>query len=217
MKPSLNEVDGLVRKASRAVGLPWGLADEAAWAASWLSRFDVRGLDIIANALNALSGASLSNVLPQTKQGDGQWTSRGDWLCPICTGASLADSAILLQAEAISTTAVRNPMLLVPFAAAASRQLNTPVTLEWSDITVETDGDRLAAIGDLTVIRPGDILDAKCSIGGQMTPESLLTKTTRVPIQLDTWRSLSDLAAQTFAPPSVEPNAQPDSNQAESD
>ncbi|MBM7068890.1 DUF3726 domain-containing protein [Actibacterium sp. 188UL27-1] len=218
MKPSLNEVDALVRKASRSVGLPWGLADEAAWAASWLSQFDVQGLIIMTNALDALANAPLSKVLPQTKQGDGEWTSRGEWLCPICTGASLADSAILLRAEPISTSAVRNPLILAPFAAAASRQLDTPVTLEWPDIAIETDGDRMALLGNADMIAAGDIFDAKCSIGGVLADDTLLAKNTRVPIRLATWRRLTDLAAQTHAPSSAEqgpPNA--DSSQAEQD
>lgn len=38
---ALSELRALVTKAARGAGLPWGLAEEAGWAAEWLARRDL--------------------------------------------------------------------------------------------------------------------------------------------------------------------------------
>ena len=47
-----SELNGLVTKAARGAGLSWGLAEEAGWAAEWLSR---RGLPAAAWAAEWLA------------------------------------------------------------------------------------------------------------------------------------------------------------------
>ncbi|MEL6523318.1 MAG: DUF3726 domain-containing protein [Pseudomonadota bacterium] len=199
----------LVRKAARGVGLPWGLADQAAWAASWISQFGIDGPTLMANALDGLAEMSLAKVLPQSSDGAGDWTSRGTWLCPICTGASLADSAILLRAEPIRPLAVRTPFALVPFAAAAAWQLEMPVAVDLSGTVIQTDGKDIAIFGDVSSAVEQLIVNAEFRLIDQVDQRMIVPKSSQHPAQLETWRRLTELARRNDALALPETAAQP--------
>lgn len=51
MSYSIGEIAALSRRAVRGAGYPWGIADEAAWAVSWLQRAGLPGADALASGL----------------------------------------------------------------------------------------------------------------------------------------------------------------------
>ncbi len=53
MSWSLNEIEGLARKAARGSGLSWGLAEEAGKATRWLCAAGLPGADALAGLLTA--------------------------------------------------------------------------------------------------------------------------------------------------------------------
>ncbi|NBE09071.1 DUF3726 domain-containing protein [Paragemmobacter ruber] len=92
-----SEIRTLVTKAARGAGLPWGLAEEAGWAADWLSRRALPAADWAAAWLAACC------------------EGRGD---PVTFGAALADS-LPSGIAAGSTVAIPDglagPGYLLPF------------------------------------------------------------------------------------------------------
>ena len=87
MSWSLNEVEALSRKAARGAGLSWGLAEEAGRATRWLVVHGLPGPEVLLAALTRLDGLPHEARAPL----DG-WQAR-DTLCPVTTGAALADTA----------------------------------------------------------------------------------------------------------------------------
>ena len=55
-KHTLAEIEAYLRKAARAAGLDWGLAEEAGKAARWLAAFDLPGAEITLAHLQQLDG-----------------------------------------------------------------------------------------------------------------------------------------------------------------
>lgn len=84
---SLNEVESLVLKAARGAGLAWGLAEEAAAAAVWLARVDLLLLAPFVARLRAVGSTSQPVVEGQILRP----STVGTTLCPILTGAFIAD------------------------------------------------------------------------------------------------------------------------------
>ncbi|MFP4043155.1 MAG: DUF3726 domain-containing protein [Rhodosalinus sp.] len=84
---SLSEIEALCFKAARGAGLDWGEAEEAGWAAAWLSRAGLAGPTIILGLLKDL--AALERPVP----GPGRWEPRARAQCPLRTGIALADFA----------------------------------------------------------------------------------------------------------------------------
>lgn len=110
VKLSLGEVEALCKKAARGAGLPWGLAEEAGFAARWLSAHGFDGAGLLLADLEA-GGQTLSLAV------------------------ALADAP---EAGPIPDAAV--PLLLAPFAALAARRQPCTLTLPSGCYSFATDG-----------------------------------------------------------------------------
>ncbi len=93
---TLAEIESSLRKAARACGLPWGLAEEAGKAARWLAAFDLPGPELTLEHLHNLRGPDYQRFVPDCDAEP--WKAPGGILCPIVTGAALADRASELLA-----------------------------------------------------------------------------------------------------------------------
>ena len=138
---SLNEVEALAKKATRGVGYPWGLAEEAAKAIRWLHERDVYGCDALVGLLNHRDGTDLSDWSPDP--GSTGLTSRGRTLCPIVVGSALSDDAERCRTGDLTIGDVAQPIILAPFIGMAARRLNMSLTLSFGDTLAITDGDAL--------------------------------------------------------------------------
>ena len=136
---SLGEIEALGQKAARGAGLDWGLAEEAGWAARMLAASGLPGPELLALALAGGPGRA-PTVGPGGWQGDGP-------LCPVRTGAALADFAGLpagLSDAGLRIDPVRAPALLLPFVALAAARIGRPLAVDWGG------GQGLAGHGTLT-------------------------------------------------------------------
>jgi len=92
---SLNEVEATVKKAVRAVGYPWGLAEEAGRSARWLCHYGHDGCAAVIRHLSVFDGLIDSDNLdahsPCTQTGI--WRADVAPLCPFYSGVSLSDRA----------------------------------------------------------------------------------------------------------------------------
>lgn len=138
---SLNETRALAQKAARGAGYPWGLAEEAAFATTWLCQRGQQGCEALVALLDAGFATDLSLHMPGSVEGT--WVAQ-DALCPIATGASLSDAATRLLEAPIQLRNIAIPIFVVPFVAQAAKTLNTALQMEWADqsTVVTTDAVR---------------------------------------------------------------------------
>lgn len=110
VKLSLGEVEALCKKAARGAGLPWGLAEEAGFAARWLSAHGFDGAGLVLTDLE-MGGSTLK------------------------LGVALADAP---EAALIPSATV--PPILAPFAAQIAHQRPCILTLPDGCFSFDADG-----------------------------------------------------------------------------
>lgn len=191
MSFSLNEVEVTAKKAARGAGYPWGLAEEAGKATRWLCAQGLDGCGALAGLLDAGFAEALTEHGPKTLSGVWQGNAA---LCPLFTGSALTDCAARLRAGPLELAQVAQPMLLLPFAAAASRQLATALVVEGPGFRAATDGTRLHLDGE---IAPA----ASITLGPGPMPEDLSPPLhTRATPEPEAWDRLNAFAHRTYAP-----------------
>lgn len=208
---SLNEVEATVKKAVRAVGYPWGLAEEAARSAGWLCHHGRDGCAAIARHLAFFDPIDIKAHSPCL--GADSWQASEQALCPLLSGVTLSDrgqqlvDGTLVDSSSVDSSQgehrqqlelqfnqVVEPLLLCFFAAQVARQTTTVVRLAWQDCYATTDGlhlsmsgTRQAAIADITL----SLVDTR------MTRNTLSQR--GYPSE-KTWEILNQYAARTYAP-----------------
>ncbi len=91
---TLAEVESYLRKSAQASGLDWGIAEEAGKAARWLAAFGLPGPEITLIHLLGLRGLDYRMFVPDVSVN--RWQARDGLLCPIITGAAVADRSAQL-------------------------------------------------------------------------------------------------------------------------
>ncbi|QIE45162.1 DUF3726 domain-containing protein [Pseudohalocynthiibacter aestuariivivens] len=124
MSWSLSEAESLSRKAARGAGFSWGMAEEAGRAVRWLASVSLPGPEMLV--------ARLERGPCAAPEPNGEiWTAISGPLCPIGAGVALADRAATVACgPALVLRGVANPMLLVPFVAAAAAQTGTALRMD---------------------------------------------------------------------------------------
>lgn len=139
MNLSLDEYRALVAKAFRGVGYPWGLTEDASWAARRLAEIDRRSPTAVLSLLEqvdqldpastpVLAGMPVSTSAPT-------WSSDGDALCPVCVGTTLLDRGPVSLGEAIVLGPTRTPALLVPFLYELIASPVDALVVDWGEGT----------------------------------------------------------------------------------
>ena len=199
MNVSLNEVEATAKRAARGAGYPWGLAEEAAKATRFLCAHDIDGCAALAALLTNIDNTDLAHHAPKI-EGNG-WRATSGSLCPLFAGAAISDHAELLRRHEIRFHNVISPTLLIPFAAMAAIELETPVSIEWGSALSVTDGNKVSMFGDLSDL--ADLLTLR--LAGELDQPN--TSKTRATPLAASWTSLNNFAYRTYAPASEESRA----------
>lgn len=164
-----NETETLCLKAARGGGMPWGLAEEAGFAAKWLQLRGVDGPAALLAHLDWLATRDFDAVCPISPED--LRPRDGGILCPIVTGATLSDMAELPQAPVGPVTA---PILLVPFLHVVARQAERTVLATWRDgrVAVSPDGRIDGPIDLLSVAKEATLELADTDASEPESPES---------------------------------------------
>ena len=132
---TLSEAESYLRKAARARGLDWGIAEEAGKAARWLAAFGLPGPETVLAHLEQLDGADYRQYIPDCSQDP--WQAPGGLLCPIVAGAALADrSARLLDGDCFELGPTAHPLLLAATVGQAARCHRRVLTTRWAGVSV---------------------------------------------------------------------------------
>ena len=200
MRYALTEVETMARKAARGAGLSWGMAEEAGMAARWLCAMGLDGCAALAEVLDQADAAAAKARAPVTLRS--VWHASSGTLCPLATGAALADAATLWQASGLEMAHVTRPVLLLPFAAQAVRALGAPVQISWDGVEAVADADHLslqaASAGALHRQAACVRLRANATLGRSLPHYG------RAEPQEADWRRLNSYAARTYAPETAE-------------
>lgn len=191
MDLSLSEYRALVAKAFRGAGYPWGLAEEGAVTARVLAANDIAGTDAVVSLLRRIGSIETSTTMP-----DGSWTSAAGWLCPVSTGATLADAAPQLDTSRLELDLVAEPILLGP--------LLQRLTTDAAALLVSWDGGTLLCDQRLLTMS-GAAPASVCPVTIETiapttaTPNSSMRRT-RVDVTDESLVALTGFAQLTYAP-----------------
>ncbi len=196
---SLSETEALCTRAARGAGLDWGHAEEAGRAAAWLAR---QGVPACAPMLRCLQMQPLQLPDPQP----GRWAGRAV-LCPLRSGAALADHALLpegLRDAGLTLETVALPVLLLPFIAQAALLRGTAIKVTAGDVALllgpDGAGGDAGAMGALAEHAAADVTlcarTEKFAAGQPVAAHSL--PATPLPV----WQTLDALALRATVPAS---------------
>ena len=204
---TLAEVESYLRKSAQAVGLDWGIAEEAGKAARWLAAFGLPGPECTLNHLLGLRGLDYRMFAPDvnatpwksnpSKPGDGL-------LCPIITGAAIADrSAQLLEGKKFELGQTAYPLLLAATIGQAARCHKTVFTTRWAGVRVSCFENGLSIEGSQDDLILTQAEKVTC-YQDDLTKPQALPSTLAYPIDEDTFKRIDALAFQTYAPATEE-------------
>jgi hypothetical protein len=195
---TLAETESCLRKVARACGLDWGIAEEAGKAARWLAAFKLPGPELMLAHLQQLRNQDYRAFCPQ--QGVEPWQAGGGLLCPIITGAALADrSAQLLSGKSFELETTAYPLLLVATLGQAARCHQSVFTTAWAGVRVSCFANGLSIEGNRDDLQRAEVAAVSCRQDSLSVPQQL-PSTLAYEIEERIFRQIDKLAFQTYAP-----------------
>lgn len=195
---SLNEIEGMGKRAAKGAGLHWGLAEEAGKATRWLAQRGLPGPELLAVSLSQVDGVKYEDLIPQSV--DNLWRAKSGNLCPLMTGSILCDFANQFAHRSnVVFGSIAYPLLLAPYVAAVSKLTGMSQQLSWEGVTISFSPDAVLFEGDLENLMSMRATSAIC----QNTKQSKWTKMEHkkgraVPSEI--WTKLNAFAYRTYAP-----------------
>ncbi|MFT5446023.1 MAG: hypothetical protein ACI9DC_001185 [Gammaproteobacteria bacterium] len=197
---SLNEIETMAKRAARGAGLDWGLAEESAKAVRWLAERDLPGAQSRAQLLIHNDGRTYRELAPALT--DGTWHARCGQLCLIACGAALSDRAqSIADGGAVDLGPIRQPLLLLPFAACAARETNSAIELSWHDLSMTVVADGVVAEGSQCALTV-EVARGVCCRATHSVVIAASARTCGRAVDAESWRRLDAFSRRTFAPAS---------------
>ena len=195
---TLAEAEAYLRKAARARGMEWGLAEEAGKAARWLAAFNLPGPETMFAHLQELAGKDYQAFLPQA---DTQpWHASGGLLCPIVTGAALADrSAQMIDGRVFNLGPTAWPLLLAATVGQAARCHQTVFTTAWAGVRVSCFENGLSIDGNRDDLLLTRVDAVSCQQDDLASPQQL-PSTLAYAIDEEIVKRIDELACKIYAP-----------------
>jgi hypothetical protein len=202
---TLVEAESYLRKAARACGLDWGIAEEAGKAARWLAAFDLPGPEIMLAHLQQLPAGEYRQCVPDCSKEP--WQAPGGLLCPVITGAALADrSSQMLGGHCFRLAATAYPLLLAATVGQAARCHRTVFTTAWAGVRVSCFENGLSIEGNRDDLLLERVDNITCQQDELSEPQQL-PATRSYAIDYDLFKAIDQLAFQTYAPATEESRA----------
>ena len=195
---TLVEAESYLRKAARARGLDWGIAEEAGKAARWLAAFDLPGPETTLAHLKQLPAGEYRQFIPDCSLEP--WQAPGGLLCPVITGAALADrSTQMLDGHCFRLAVTAYPLLLAATVGQAARCHRTVFTTAWAGVRVSCFENGLSIEGNRDDLLLARVDSVSCQQDKLSEPQQL-PSTLSYAIDYDLFQTIDQLAFQTYAP-----------------
>ena len=195
---TLAEIESSLRKAARAIGLDWGIAEEAGKAARWLAAFGLPGPEIMLAHLQQLEGNDYRSFIPHCNIEP--WQSTAGILCPVISGAAIADrSAQMLVGKQFNLGQTAFPLLLAATVGQAARCHRSVFTTSWAGVRVSCFENGLSIDGSRDDLLISEVGTVSCRQDDGASPQQL-PSTLAYQIDLQSWQLIDQLAFKTYAP-----------------
>ena len=123
---SLSEIDNTVKRASKAVGFSWGIAEEVGKSISLLEMFGLPGLKNLNQYFKAYKDKKFQNVSLISKTNSSKIS-----YCPIISGINFLDQVFTLnEMIEIDFENVAFPILFIPFLSKSSEIVGKKIFLK---------------------------------------------------------------------------------------
>ena len=120
---SFSEIETVSKRASKAIGYSWGIAEEIGKSVRILEMFNLPGISTLNQYLKKIKNnhpKKLKNILKINKS--------DDELCPIYTGVRILDNCNQLEdLNVIKFFNINYPLLIIPFLSRSSEIINKPI------------------------------------------------------------------------------------------
>lgn len=202
---TLAEIESSLRKAARASGLDWGIAEEAGKTARWLAAFDLPGPEIMLTHLNKLARSDYQDHIPDCDLEP--WQSSGAALCPVVTGAALADrAALMINGRPIKLGPTAYPLLLAGALGQAARFHHTAFTLCWAGLRMTCFSHGISVAGERDSLLLTEVPHV-CCCQEDLSDPGQVASTRAYSIDESVFREIDALAFQTYVPATEESRA----------
>ncbi len=204
-KITLAEAESHLRKAARACGLDWGIAEEAGKAARWLAAFGLAGPELMLAHLEGLRGKDYQAWIPDCAADP--WLAPGGVICPVIGGAALADRrAQMLDGRAFRLGPTAYPLLLAATVGQAARCHRTVYTTAWAGVRVSCHEVGLTIAGNRDDLLRAGVDAVSCRQDDLAAPRQL-PSTLAYSIADAIFARIDALAFETYAPATEESRA----------
>ena len=124
---SLSEIDTTVKRATKAIGFPWGVAEEVGKNIRLLEMFGMPGLRNLNEFFKIYKSKQFQTISLISKLNESKKIS----YCPITLGINFLDQINLInELKEIKFTNVAYPLLFLPFASRASEVIGKRILLK---------------------------------------------------------------------------------------
>ena len=136
---SFSEIDTTAKRASKAAGFSWGMAEEIGKSIRSLELFGLPGILNLNNYLKKIKQKhpkKIEKIEKENKTGDKE-------LCPIYSGVAFLDRCLELEKlKAIKFYNVSYPLLMLPFISRASEIMSKKILIQYDNTSFLLNFDK---------------------------------------------------------------------------
>jgi len=182
---SFSEIDTTSKRASRAAGFAWGIAEEVGKNMRNLEMFGLPGV----KSLNLYLQKIKKNPTEKLKKIEKENKPRSKEFCPIYCGTSFLDNCKMLESlKLIKFFNVSHPLLLLPFLSRAS-------DIVGKKISVQYEGNNFLLNFDKTIFSKNIKSDQIITLAKEVSIEFLENNNS---FSVQEWKELYKLSEETF-------------------
>ena len=136
---SFSEIDTTAKRASKAAGFSWGMAEEIGKSIRSLELFGLPGILNLSNYLKKIKQEhpkKIEKIEKENKTGDKE-------LCPIYSGVAFLDRCLELEKlKSIKFYKVSYPLLMLPFISRASEIMSKKILVQYDNTSFLLNFDK---------------------------------------------------------------------------
>tara|TARA_Y100000389_G_C17386230_1_gene477174 strand:- start:583 stop:1194 length:612 start_codon:yes stop_codon:yes gene_type:complete len=181
---SLSEIETLSKRASRAAGFSWGIAEEVGKSIRLLELFGLEGIKNLNEYFKSRSSNKFESVnLINENNNSGKFP-----FCPITLGVSFIDQIKNIDKfNKITFNKISYPLLILPFLSRSSEIIGKKIHLKF---------DQYEFLLNLNVNISSNLFNQGCPVITNVTEISILENKDSFSDQV--WKNLYKLSEQTF-------------------
>ena len=181
---SLSEIDTTSKRASRAVGFSWGIAEEVGKSIRLLELFGLAGIKTLTQYYNLKTGQKFDNLNLINEIN----LSKKNSYCPIILGVNFLDQIRTIEnLKKITFNKISFPLLFLPFLSRSSEIIGKRINIKF---------DKIEFLLNLNVNISSSLLNKDCPEIANNVEVNIIENQDNFSEQ--EWRSLYKISEETF-------------------